>query len=76
MNQDEIFLEDNSDLKNSTCYFSQYLGRRLYFHICSKFNSAVYDIRYFFKDEFGYLKPYVVGIQLSEQEFFQICNKC
>lgn len=57
----------------SLCTRSVHIVRRLYFHVCSKENKTVYDIRYFWKDDDG-LKPSIIGIQLYVDEFNKICN--
>lgn len=65
------------DLNNTTCRFSENIGRRIFLHICSKHNSNVYDIRHFFRGEDEpYLKPDRIGVQLSATEFCRICSIC
>lgn len=64
------------NLNNTNCTYSENIGRRLFFHICSKDNYMIYDIRYFWRDEPGHLKPEVVGVQLSQLEFQRVCSQC
>lgn len=64
------------NLSNASCTYSENIGRRLFLHICSKESSPIYDIRYFWHDESDYLKPEVVGVQLTESEFRRVCLQC
>lgn len=65
--------EKRVDLSNTTCIYSENIGRRIFFHVCYKEESKIYDIRYFFKED---LKPQIIGVQLSELEFSKICRQC
>lgn len=56
------------------CIHSEHLGRRLYFHICVKENVKVFDIRYFWKNDLGGIKPQIIGVQLSEHQYEKICK--
>lgn len=69
---------DDVNVSNSTCYYSERLGNRknLYLHVCRKGSSRVYDVRYFFKDDSPGLKANVVGVQLDESEFKNLCKTC
>lgn len=67
---------DKIDLKNTSCSHSENLGTKLYFHICEKENSKVYDLRYFWKEELDRIKPQIIGVQLSERQFKTICQQC
>lgn len=62
------------DISNSSCHKSIHLGRSYFFHICSKENKNVFDIRYFFKSDQGNLEPYFVGVQMNENEFTKLCK--
>lgn len=68
--------EGEINLNNTSCTLSENIGRRLFLHICSKDSLPVYDIRYFWRDEPGYLKPEVIGVQLTESEFRRVCAQC
>lgn len=66
----------NVDITNTTCKSSLLLGRKIFFHICYKDGYKIYDIRYFWKNDHDLLKPSIIGIQLFENEFVKMCNKC
>lgn len=73
---EECLYTDRIDLTNSSCIYSENLGRRLYFHICNKENIRVYDIRYFWKEELNLIKPQIIGVQLNGIEFGKLCKQC
>lgn len=70
---------ESVDISNTTCSISEHLGRRIFFHICTKDkNHLVYDLRYFWREEEKdtYLKPKKIGVQLTSEEFTKVCNFC
>ena len=68
--------EDQVNITNTTCTVSELLGRRVFFHVCSKADSTVYDVRHFWKDDHKMLKASVFGVQMSSEEFSKICTYC
>lgn len=74
--QDTMVNDIQVDMDNTTCKLSINLGRKIFFHVCTKDSSYVYDIRYFFKDNQNKVKPYIAGVQLLEREFRKLCLQC
>lgn len=68
--------EEAVDISNTTCVYSENIGRRIFFHVCFKEESKVYDIRHFYKEELHGLKPQIIGVQLTESEFSKLCRQC
>lgn len=68
--------EERVDISNTTCIHSEYIGRKLFFHICRKEKKTVYDVRYFWRDKNTTLKADIIGVQMSTKEFAKICNFC
>lgn len=64
------------DLSKSNCSVSENIGRRVYFHKCSKEDGVVYDIRKFYYNSTNVLKPELHGIQLFKNEFMKLCQQC
>lgn len=73
---ENISTKERVDIRNTTCYISENIGRRIYLHICRKDRFKVYDLRYFWKNESQFLKPEIVGVQLYENEFLKLCARC
>lgn len=68
--------EERVDISNTTCIHSEYIGRKLFFHVCMKENKPVYDVRYFWRDKNTTLKADIIGVQMTTKEFAKICNFC
>lgn len=64
------------NITNTNCSLSVYLGRKIFFHICTIWNNTVYDIRYFWQDSDEILKADFVGVQLNAKEYSKICQYC
>lgn len=69
-------VDERIDLANTTCNHIVYIGRRIFFHECSKDNKTVYDLRYFWKDTEHRWKANVIGVQMYSHEFDKMCKYC
>lgn len=64
------------NISNTPCTISKHIGRKIFLHICKKNEEVVYDIRYFWSNESQTLKPEIIGVQLTEREFQNVCKFC
>lgn len=69
-------IETEIDIKNSTCFLSTHIGRKLFYHECTKDGGRVHDIRHFFNANSTHLTASFLGVQLSEKEFQKVCEQC